>query len=117
MNDEIPIGPSKETREDFIKRRKEELKISDTPRTDALRAKLTGNAFSTSDIYECLQNSESLERENQQLRDDLKQCAEIIKWLDENTNRCYPIEHNKRVTSALSLSSVQGALKRDLSNE
>lgn len=86
--------------------------MSDTPLTDALRVKYP---FSKSNFFDILIEYQNFERENQQLRDDLKQCAEVLhklKWHDLRSSHvateCFVCE---RVDSALSLPSVKNALK------
>lgn len=46
--------------------------MSDTPMTDALRDTMCGNEFNRNDIYKWIDHSESIERENQQLREELR---------------------------------------------
>lgn len=99
---------------------------SDTPRTDALDKDLTSDALTIhnqggklSDIIDHIvgnlcKHSRTLERENQQLRADLKQCAEAMGDFIGNEHKRGTSDYANAITkliNSLALPSVQADLK------
>lgn len=69
----------------------------------------------------CLVNADNAKdalRRSDELRLDLKasqlalkECADMIKWLYENTSHCYPLEYDRKITKALSNPLTIAAMK------
>lgn len=102
--------------------------MSDTPRTDANKFEVATayqGKFDGRIIVTTVEHSEQLERENNQLRADLKQCAEALKENRITVSHsgaghvCVgcgePFQHPHKdyclINKALSLPAVQNALK------
>jgi hypothetical protein len=54
------------------------------------------------------------EAQNLQLAAEVERCREVIIWLHEHTQKCYPTEHNKRVRSILSTPNPGAGILEEL---